>query len=236
MVVMSKLAETTQYNKTKRRQGPPKPGSAAWAAAEKNPKIAQAGRAKRGDAGAILKAGQKRASYGGWKEKPGAMKRWQDAVTKRLTWEKRNNWDGNRQSVPSTMAFSFLAQQYAVDTKAIQGACEKAMARGKFAQYVEQKGARTAVTPKELNPLNPDGLTYEPDEPELYEANKAVWKTNRRCPAKKKRDRSFSEIDSFSELDWFRPKATSWSDSNLPHITKSHFHSISRHPCAGRPG
>ena len=138
---MSKLAETTQYNKTKRRQGPPKPGSAAWAAAEKNPKIAQAGRAKRGDAGAILKAGQKRASYGGWKEKPGAMKRWQDAVTKRLTWEKRNNWDGNRQSVPSTMAFSFLAQQYAVDTKAIQGACEKAMARGKFAQYVEQKGA-----------------------------------------------------------------------------------------------
>ena len=173
MVVMSKLAETTQYNKTKRRQGPPKPGSAAWAAAEKNPKIAQAGRAKRGDAGAILKAGQKRASYGGWKEKPGAMKRWQDAVTKRLTWEKRNNWDGNRQSVPSTMAFSFLAQQYAVDTKAIQGACEKAMARGKFAQYVEQKGARTAVTPKELNPLNPDGLTYEPDEPELYEANKA---------------------------------------------------------------
>ena len=71
------------------------------------------------------------------------------------------------------MAFSFLAQQYAVDTKAIQGACEKAMTRGKFAQYVEQKGARTAVTPKELNPLNPDGLTYEPDEPELYEANKA---------------------------------------------------------------
>ena len=173
MVVMSKLAETTQYNKTKRRQGPPKPGSAAWAAAEKNPKIAQAGRAKRGDAGAILKAGQKRVSYGGWKEKPGAMKRWQDAVTKRLTWEKRNSWDGNHQIVPSTITFKFLAEQYAVDTKAIQGACEKAMARGKFAQYVEQKGARTAVTPKELNPLNPDGLTYEPDEPELYEANKA---------------------------------------------------------------
>ena len=136
MPAASKFAEQTQYNKSKRRQGPPKVGSKAWAAAQKNPKVAQAGRAKRGDANAILKAGQKQASYGGWKEKPGAMKRWQDAVTKRLTWEKRNSWDGNHQIVPSTITFKFLAEQYAVDTKAIQGACDKAMARGTYAQYI----------------------------------------------------------------------------------------------------
>ena len=43
MPAASKFAEQTQYNKSKRRQGPPKVGSKAWAAAQKNPKVAQAG-------------------------------------------------------------------------------------------------------------------------------------------------------------------------------------------------
>ena len=132
-------------------KGKPKDGSLKWELVVKSARTAFRGRAKRGDLEACKAAGQgASAKYGGWKKRPDGMRNAQLAVTKRLKWEERVGWTGKNCGIatPKYWQFTVIADQFGVCPTALRRYCDKARARGTFAQHFDDGT---------INPANPNG-------------------------------------------------------------------------------